>query len=133
MGKSKQRQYSSDESDEENDDKKKKGKERSEKSDIDGNGCSVNDNENIVRKEMGLEWMLRPEEEDVKPKSVPASSLSEEPPANEKVNPRELNPYFRNDRRGYPEEEADGAKSRDSNLLSSSVVGDRGASWRLKA
>ncbi|GKD14250.1 CWF19-like protein 2 [Tanacetum coccineum] len=134
-GKSKRRQYSSDESDDENDDKKKKGKGRSEKSDIDGNGGSVSDNENIVRKEMGLEWMLRPKEEGVKPKSVPASSLPEEPPANEikKVNPRELNPYFRNDGRGYPEEEADGEKSRDSNLLSSSVVGDRGASWRLKA
>nr|GEV61397.1 hypothetical protein [Tanacetum cinerariifolium] len=50
-----------------------------------------------------------------------------------KVNPRELNPYFRNDGRGYPEEEADGAKSRDSNLQSTSIVGDGGASWRLKA
>nr|GEX77205.1 hypothetical protein [Tanacetum cinerariifolium] len=80
--KSKRKGYTSDESDDENDDKKK-GKGRSEKSDIDGNGGSVNDNENIIRKEMGLEWMLRPKEEDVKPKSVPASSLPEESPANE--------------------------------------------------
>ncbi|PWA70446.1 cwfJ-like family protein [Artemisia annua] len=134
-GKTKRRGYSSDESDDDDDDKKKKGKKRSDKSDTDGNSCSVNDNENIVRKEMGLEWMLRPKEEDVKQKSVPASHLPEEPPADEikKVNPRELNPYFRNDGSGYPEEEGDGAKFRDSNLLSTSVVGDGGASWRLKA
>ncbi|KAA8527717.1 hypothetical protein F0562_035414 [Nyssa sinensis] len=58
----------------------------------------------------------------------------EEPPAEEinKVNPRELNPYLKDDGSGYPEE-ADGKKARGNELLSSSVVGDGGASWRLKA
>lgn len=46
------------------------------------------------------------------------------------MNPRELNPYFKNDGSGYPEEED---KSGDSKLLSASVIGDGGASWRLKA
>ncbi|PWA81098.1 hypothetical protein CTI12_AA189790 [Artemisia annua] len=34
-----------------------------------------------AEEEMGLEWMLRPKEEDVKQKSVPTSHLPEEPPA----------------------------------------------------
>ncbi|XP_058222874.1 uncharacterized protein LOC131332590 [Rhododendron vialii] len=41
---------------------------------------------------------------------------------------RELNPYLKNNGSGYPEVE-DGKKAR----VSSSVVGDGGASWRLKA
>jgi hypothetical protein len=49
-----------------------------------------------------------------------------------KANPRELNPYFKDDGSGYPEE-TDGSKSSGAQLLSSSVVGDGGASWRLKA
>ncbi|XP_076905515.1 uncharacterized protein LOC143561275 isoform X1 [Bidens hawaiensis] len=82
---------------------------------------------------MGLEWMLRPKE-DVGTKSALVSSdlLQEtETPTKEikKVNPRELNPYLKNDGSGYPEEEREG----ESNLLSTSVVGDGGASWRLKA
>ncbi|XP_076931765.1 uncharacterized protein LOC143597028 [Bidens hawaiensis] len=82
---------------------------------------------------MGLEWMLRPKE-DVGTKSALASSdlLQEtETPTKEikKVNPRELNPYFKNDGSGFPEEEKEG----ESNLVSKSVVGDGGASWRLKA
>lgn len=47
-----------------------------------------------------------------------------------KVNPRELNPYLRDNGSGYPEE--DGPRSTGDQLLSSSV-GDGGASWRLKA
>jgi hypothetical protein len=46
-----------------------------------------------------------------------------------KANPRELNPYLKD---GYPEE-SDEVKVGASQLLSSSVVGDGGASWRLKA
>ncbi|KAK9070780.1 hypothetical protein SSX86_011182 [Deinandra increscens subsp. villosa] len=111
---------------------KKKGKTRVDKNletDVDGVSPSPND-DNIVRKEMGLEWMLRPKE-DVDHKSTSTSSdLLQETPTTEikKANPRELNPYFNNDGSGYPEEE-DG----ESNLLSTSVVGDGGASWRLKA
>lgn len=46
------------------------------------------------------------------------------------MNPKELNPYLRDNGSGYPEE--DGAKSTGDQLLSSSI-GDGGASWRLKA
>ncbi|KAF8389141.1 hypothetical protein HHK36_025834 [Tetracentron sinense] len=48
-----------------------------------------------------------------------------------KPNPRELNPYPEDNGSGYPED-VDQAKS-DGNQLSSSVVGDGGASWRLKS
>lgn len=105
---------------------RKKGKGRLDDSETDAN------DENIVRKEMGLEWMLRPKE---KP-PLPASDFLQQTPTKDKeikkVNPRELNPYFNNDGSGYPEEEeeeADGERS----MLSTSVIGDGGASWRLKA
>lgn len=48
------------------------------------------------------------------------------------MNPRELNPYLKDNGSGYPEE-SDGAKVVANRLLSSSLVGDGGASWRLKA
>lgn len=48
------------------------------------------------------------------------------------MNPRELNPYLRDNGCGYPEDD-DQMKTNDDKLLSSSVVGDGGASWRLKA
>ncbi|KAK7343465.1 hypothetical protein VNO77_12230 [Canavalia gladiata] len=86
----------------------------------------------IVRKEMGLDWMLRSES------NRPAASetdeiLSEEVPVEEsKVNPKELNPYLKDNGSGYPDEN-DGAKIVADQLLSSSLVGDGGASWRLKA
>ncbi|CAI9769356.1 unnamed protein product [Fraxinus pennsylvanica] len=48
-----------------------------------------------------------------------------------KVNLRELNPYLKDSGSGYPDG-SDGVKSA-SHLLSSAVVGDGGASWRLKA
>jgi hypothetical protein len=43
-----------------------------------------------------------------------------------------LNPYLKDDGTGYPEQ-SDEVKVGASQLLSSSVVGDGGASWRLKA
>lgn len=43
-----------------------------------------------------------------------------------------MNPYLKENRSGYPEE-SDGAKVGAEQLLSSSLVGDGGASWRLKA
>lgn len=48
-----------------------------------------------------------------------------------KVNPKELNPYFKDDGSGYPDD--DKAKAGGDHLFSSSIVGDGGASWRLKA
>lgn len=44
-----------------------------------------------------------------------------------------MNPYLKDDGSGYPEEENDGVKVAANQLLSSSLVGDGGASWRLKA
>ncbi|XWS13795.1 hypothetical protein CRYUN_Cryun36dG0068900 [Craigia yunnanensis] len=71
---------------------------------------SLNEKE-IERKEIGLEWMLRPA---FKPDQKPALPIEqpEESPTVEikKVNPRELNPY-----------------------LKDNGTGDGGASWRLKA
>ncbi|KAL9317233.1 hypothetical protein ACSQ67_013750 [Phaseolus vulgaris] len=86
----------------------------------------------IARKEMGLDWMLRAESK--KPAVVETEeNLSEEVPVEEpKVNPKELNPYFKDSGTGYPEEK-DGSKVGADQLLSSSLVGDGGASWKLKA
>ncbi|TKY50947.1 CWF19 protein 2 [Spatholobus suberectus] len=87
----------------------------------------------IARKEMGLDWMLRSESKSpavLETKEI----LSEEVPVEEskKVNPKELNPYLKDNGSGYPEE-SDRAKVGAEQLLSSSLVGDGGASWRLKA
>lgn len=92
------------------------------------------DNNNIVRKEMGLEWMLRPKDNiERETATATTSDQLEEPQVEEmKENPRELNPYFKNNGTGYPEE-ADGTTAGRNQLLSSAVVGDGGASWRLKA
>ncbi|MED6110640.1 hypothetical protein PIB30_044862 [Stylosanthes scabra] len=93
---------------------------------------SINENE-ISRKEMGLDWMLRSESK--RPTvSDPVEKLPEEDPVEEsiKVNPKELNPYLKDNGSGYPEE-SNGAKVGADRLLSSSLVGDGGASWRLKA
>lgn len=49
-----------------------------------------------------------------------------------KVNPRELNPYLKDNGSGYPEDNVE-AKLGGDKLMSSSIVGDGGASWRLKA
>lgn len=48
------------------------------------------------------------------------------------MHPRELNPYLKDNGTGYPEE-AEEKRAGVDRLLSSSVVGDGGASWRLKA
>ena len=48
-----------------------------------------------------------------------------------KFNPRELNPYLKDNGSGYPDQK-DEHKAGSSKLLSS-LVGDGGASWRLKA
>ncbi|XP_073224129.1 uncharacterized protein [Cicer arietinum] len=82
---------------------------------------------------MGLDWMLR-SESNRSAVSETKEILYEEVPVEQpkKANPRELNPYLKNDGSGYPEE-SDGVKVVANQLLSSSLVGDGGASWRLKA
>ncbi|XP_050269888.1 uncharacterized protein LOC126713964 [Quercus robur] len=88
----------------------------------------------IVRKEMGLEWMLRPgEKRDERPAMIVDDKFEETPTEEvKKVHPREMNPYWKDNGGGYPED-TDGSKASGDKLLSSSVVGDGGASWRLKA
>ncbi|CAK9183886.1 unnamed protein product [Ilex paraguariensis] len=114
--------------------KEKKDKERDgEKNDVEEdlheNGGGL-DSINIVRKEMGLEWMFRPTEKiTTSPNHQPEKTQAEEI---KKENPRELNPYLKDNGSGYPEESAE-TKAVGTQLLSSSVVGDGGASWRLKA
>ncbi|KAJ7943029.1 CWF19-like protein 2 [Quillaja saponaria] len=86
-----------------------------------------------ARKEMGLEWMLRPGDKTDRRPAIAVEKLPEEAPTEEiKVNPRELNPYYKDSGSGYPED-IDGAKVGADKLLSSSLIGDGGASWRLKA
>uniref|UniRef100_A0A5B6ZK00 Putative CWF19-like protein 2 n=1 Tax=Davidia involucrata TaxID=16924 RepID=A0A5B6ZK00_DAVIN len=120
---------------------RKKGKEREGGKDAmevdlhdDGGGSHSLNDKDIVRKEMGLEWMLRPKDDMERKSATTSDHKPEEPPAEEikELNPRELNPYFKDNGSGYPED-ADGKKAGVKQLLSSSVVGDGGASWRLKA
>nr|GMD12570.1 CWF19-like protein 2 [Ipomoea batatas] len=90
-----------------------------------------------VRKEMGLEWMLRPADNaekasktvEIKPEENQAEESEDR---TRKVNPRELNPYLKDNGSGYPED-SEGTNASGEQLLSSAVVGDGGASWRLKA
>ncbi|XP_012450968.1 uncharacterized protein LOC105773532 [Gossypium raimondii] len=89
----------------------------------------------IERKEIGLEWMLRPAFKTDKKHLEPAAvEQLEEPPTEEikTMHPRELNPYLKDNGTGYPEE-AEEKRAGVDRLLSSSFVGDGGASWRLKA
>ncbi|XP_057523779.1 uncharacterized protein LOC130803612 isoform X2 [Amaranthus tricolor] len=91
-------------------------------------------NIDIERKEMGLDWMLRPAERSGNSAKAVIEEQQVEPGHEEtqKVNPRELNPYLRDNGSGYPED-ANETQGSSEQLLSSSLVGDGGASWRLKA
>ncbi|KAL6194844.1 hypothetical protein ACLB2K_035919 [Fragaria x ananassa] len=96
-----------------------------------GRGTTTVKDGEIVRKKIGLEWMLRPEGKE----RTPAITVEDQPkeiPVEEikKVNPKELNPYYKDDGSGYPE---DNDEPKSGVKLPSSVVGDGGASWRLKA
>ncbi|XP_031100711.1 CWF19-like protein 2 isoform X1 [Ipomoea triloba] len=113
-------------------------KERSRRKDASSDDYSSEDGgsksyKESVRKEMGLEWMLRPADNAEKA-SKTAEIKPEENQAEEtrKVNPRELNPYLKDNGSGYPED-SEGTNASGEQLLSSAVVGDGGASWRLKA
>ncbi|KAL0348959.1 UNVERIFIED_CONTAM: CWF19-like protein 2 [Sesamum angustifolium] len=100
----------------------------------DSKGSQSQNSSSIVRKEMGLEWMLRPKDNTEKASNKAFHIEPEEAPAEEikKDNPRELNPYLKNNGSGYPED-SDGVKTGDKRMLSTAVIGDGGASWRLKA
>ncbi|CAI9118271.1 OLC1v1019814C1 [Oldenlandia corymbosa var. corymbosa] len=99
-----------------------------------GSEVSESRNLNELRKQMGLDFMLRPKDATEKVITTPLDNQQElqvETEEIKKANPKELNPYFKDNGSGYPEE-LDGKTGR-TQLMSSSVVGDGGASWRLKA
>ncbi|CAH8300272.1 unnamed protein product [Eruca vesicaria subsp. sativa] len=84
-----------------------------------------------ARKSIGLDWMLPPTpKDDPHPTALDVEEKMDEEVV--KVNPRELNPYLKGKGSGYPEEEPEKRKGKDQ-LLPTSVVGDGGASWRMKA
>ncbi|KAG4918818.1 hypothetical protein JHK85_057099 [Glycine max] len=101
-------------------------KDGSKRNKIEGGTVNSTSEMEIARKEMGLDWMLRSESK--KPVVTESEEkLSEEVPVEEskKANPKELNPYLKDNGSGYPEES--GAKVGADQLLSSSLVGDGGA------
>uniref|UniRef100_A0A1J3GT59 CWF19-like protein 2 n=1 Tax=Noccaea caerulescens TaxID=107243 RepID=A0A1J3GT59_NOCCA len=87
----------------------------------------------VVRKSMGLDWMLPPNRKaDPNPALVVDEKFKESTVEEvAKVNPKELNPHFKGNGTGFPEEEPEKRHGRDQ-LLPTSVVGDGGASWRMK-
>ncbi|XP_008802234.2 CWF19-like protein 2 [Phoenix dactylifera] len=89
-----------------------------------------NDTE-LARKELGLEWMLRSgskmDNNQIQVDNEPERPIVEEV---KRTNPKELNPYLKDNGSGYPD---DASISEAGNQLLPSVVGDGGASWRLKA
>ncbi|XP_042486715.1 CWF19-like protein 2 [Macadamia integrifolia] len=99
----------------------------------DGENSPSIDKKELARKEMGLEWMVKPAQITERT-STQANDHIEEPKFEEvkKPNPRELNPYLKDNGSGYPEK-GNGTNIGGEEHLSSSVVGDGGASWRLKA
>ncbi|CAH9105880.1 unnamed protein product [Cuscuta epithymum] len=124
-----------------------KTKERTRRKDVSSDGSSSDDTDGSggkpynegVRKEIGMEWMLRPVESAERAPKIDDIQLDEaqaqaQAHAEEtrKVNPRELNPYLKDNGSGYPED-SEGTKAGVEQLLSSVVVGDGGASWRLKS
>ncbi|KAL1188080.1 Zinc finger CCCH domain-containing protein 59 [Cardamine amara subsp. amara] len=99
----------------------------------DGDDETVELGGDIVRKKMGLDWMLPPVRKDEpNPSSDVEEKFEESVPEVTKVNPRELNPYLKDNGSGYPEEESEKKHGKDQ-LLPTSVVGDGGVSWRMKA
>lgn len=87
----------------------------------------------LARKELGLEWMFKPlNQTDRNPKQTDDPPEAPHVEEVKKPNPRELNPYLKDDGTGYPEDSSQ-AEAGPNQLLPSSVVGDGGASWRLKA
>ncbi|KAG2302465.1 hypothetical protein Bca4012_060770 [Brassica carinata] len=87
-----------------------------------------------ARRNNGLDFMLPPTRKADLDPSLDVEEKQEESTHEEviKVNPRELNPYLKGNGTGYPEEESEKRNGKDK-LLPTSVVGDGGASWRMKA
>ncbi|CAA7041969.1 unnamed protein product [Microthlaspi erraticum] len=130
-----------DDSSEEEKSKSKSGKDRRRKNkDVDRNeskrdGKKIVKGEEggIVRKSMGLDWMLPPIRKADPNPAIDVEEKFEETTVEDvaKVNPKELNPHFKGNGTGFPEEEPEKRHGRDQ-LLPTSVVGDGGASWRMK-
>ncbi|KAJ0228829.1 hypothetical protein HA466_0321710 [Hirschfeldia incana] len=87
-----------------------------------------------ARRNSGLDFMLPPTRKADPDPALDVEEKQEESTHEEvvKVNPRELNPYLKGNGTGYPEEEPEKRNGKDR-LLPTSVVGDGGASWRMKA
>lgn len=87
-----------------------------------------------ARRNNGLDFMLPPTRKADPDPALDVEEKQEESTHEEvvKVNPRELNPYLKGNGTGYPEEESEKRSGKDQ-LLPTSVVGDGGASWRMKA
>ncbi|CAA7039155.1 unnamed protein product [Microthlaspi erraticum] len=83
----------------------------------------------VVRKSMGLDWMLPPTRKADPNPTIDVEEKTVEEVA--KVNPKELNPHFKGNGTGFPEQEPEKRHGRDQ-LLPTCVVGDGGASWRMK-
>ncbi|KAK9158264.1 hypothetical protein Scep_004838 [Stephania cephalantha] len=100
---------------------------------VDSKELVSHDDKDVTRNEMGIEWMLKPKNVSIRMQSKNID-LPEDGDVEEamKPNPKELNPYLKDNGSGYPEERGE-IKVGENQLLSSSVVGDGGASWRLKA
>ncbi|TKV91439.1 hypothetical protein SEVIR_9G096700v4 [Setaria viridis] len=112
---------------------KQSGDDEDEEEDTGGEGLRASE---VVRREMGLEWMLKSASSSrTEGSSVrKADNDEKDEAAHEEIarpNPKELNPYLKDNGPGYPEEST--PPNAGNQLLASSVVGDGGASWRLKA
>ncbi|KAG0547670.1 hypothetical protein BDA96_01G100400 [Sorghum bicolor] len=112
---------------------KQRQNDEDEEEDTEGEGLRASE---VVRREMGLEWMLKPASSSRAEGSAvgKADNIEKDEAAHEEImrpNPKELNPYLKDNGTGYPEEST--PSNAGSQLLASSVVGDGGASWRLKA
>lgn len=131
--KRKSKHYSSASESDGKDTKMEKKRRTKGKSSDDTSGSVSCDDKDRSRKEMGLDWMLKPA---VNPAKIREETFDPpvEPQVEEvkKPNPRELNPYFKEDGSGYPDD-LEPKKTGGDQLLASSVVGDGGASWRRKA
>ncbi|OEL22169.1 CWF19-like protein 2 [Dichanthelium oligosanthes] len=103
-----------------------------EEEDAGGEGLRASE---VVRREMGLEWMLKSASSSrAEGSSLRKADDEKDEAAHEEVarpDPKELNPYLKDNGTGYPEEST--PSNAGNQLLGSAVVGDGGASWRLKA
>ncbi|XP_009394459.2 uncharacterized protein LOC103979925 isoform X1 [Musa acuminata AAA Group] len=104
-----------------------------EDSDDDGRDLLPQNDKELARKELGLDWMLRPASRMTENSRAEVEEETEEHKTVEvtRTNPKELNPYLKDNGSGYPDDASISEAS--DRLFSSSVVGDGGASWRLKA